>query len=346
MDSVRPLPGCILTGAGVGGRQLGVNRVAYLDTGVFLLSIDAELAWGSVYNDDYERYKAQYEGCRGAINGLLQLLETYEISATWAMVGHLFLDSCTAVGGVKHPEVVRPHYDWFEGDWFAMDPATDIMRDPVWYGKDIVERILNCKTPQEIGCQTFSHIIVGDPGCSEECFDSEIKLCRRLAKEHGIDLKSFVFPRGSVGWLNVLAANSFLVYRGTGHPWNWKLPSAAKKTVYVLDNFLLIPPPVVRPIEEGGIWNIRASYYYPHRTGWGRFLPISFRVVKAKRGLAKASLERAIFHMWFHPFNLTVDTNGLLKGLEHIFREVKALRMEGKLVNLTMGELAERLSEG
>ena len=74
-----------------------------LDKGVFMLSMDAELAWGSIYNDDYERYEAQYDGCRVAIDALLQLLETYEISATWAMVGHLFLDSCTTADGVKHP---------------------------------------------------------------------------------------------------------------------------------------------------------------------------------------------------------------------------------------------------
>ena len=145
-----------------------------------------------------------YRNERQVIYRLLKLIEDYGIRATWAVVGHLFLSECQSVDGHKHPEITRPPYSWFEKDWFDADPCSDENAHPMWYGRDIVARILKCTVPQEIGSHTFSHIIVGDPDCRPEDFDSELRRCRQLAKSHGITLKSFVFPRNSVGHLNVL----------------------------------------------------------------------------------------------------------------------------------------------
>jgi hypothetical protein len=52
-----------------------------------------------------------------------------------------------------------------------------------------------------------------------------------------------------------------------------------------------------------------------------------------------------MFHLWFHPFNLASDPDGLLKGLEEIFIHVNRLREAGKMTNPTMGDLSEMLQE-
>ena len=61
------------------------------ERGAFLLSIDTELAWGTVHLGLDKSYQAQYAQCREVINRLLELMERFEIKATWAVVGHLFL---------------------------------------------------------------------------------------------------------------------------------------------------------------------------------------------------------------------------------------------------------------
>ncbi|HLF03846.1 MAG TPA: polysaccharide deacetylase, partial [Dehalococcoidia bacterium] len=137
---------------------------AQLPTGTFMLSIDTELAWGSVYNGSFRQRLGHYARTREAITRLLALSERYHISATWAVVGHLFLDQCRAVDGIKHPEIIRPEYSWFGGDWFDADPSSDLGTDPFWYGPDIVGQIQECRVPQEIGCHGFSHMIAGDLG--------------------------------------------------------------------------------------------------------------------------------------------------------------------------------------
>jgi hypothetical protein len=73
---------------------------------------------------------------------------------------------------VKHSEIVRPQYPRFTDDWFLPDPCSRLEDTHIWYGSDIVQNIINCKVSQVIGCHTFSHVRVGEPGCSRECFAS------------------------------------------------------------------------------------------------------------------------------------------------------------------------------
>ena len=54
-------------------------------------------------------------------------------------------------------------------------------------------------------------------------------------------------------------------------------------------------------------------------------------------------MQKRIFHIWFHPYNLATDVDGLLYGLEKIFAEVSLLRSQGVLENPTMGELSDVL---
>jgi hypothetical protein len=312
--------------------------------GSFMLSLDTELAWGGVHDRSYLRRSHLFEGTRNAIARLIVLLERYEIRATWAVVGHLFLDKCGPVNGTKHYEVVRPTYSWMQGDWFDGDPCTNLENAPFWYAPDIVENILNCRTPQEIGCHGFSHIIAGDPGCSPECFESELKASQAAARQWGITLKSFVFPRNSIGHLDVLATNGFTSYRGVLPRWHDRLTGPAKRVGRMLDNTLPVPTTTAMPQHTEGLWNLPATCFYLHREGWARRIPIGMRVQKANLGMRRAANDGSLFHLWFHPFNLASDPDGLLRGLESIFEEVARLRDSGKLENPTMGELAQHMN--
>ena len=75
--------------------------------GVMVLSLDLELAWGRFDKLSATVLNAESLEERSHIKSLLALLDRYEIPATWAMVGHLMLDSCTRdqEGGQAHVEV-------------------------------------------------------------------------------------------------------------------------------------------------------------------------------------------------------------------------------------------------
>lgn len=312
-----------------------------LDTSVFILSLDIELAWGT-RGARGEKMRRYYKREREVIGALLDLLAKYRIGATWAVVGHLFLDGCAPCDGRKHPEIIRPSTSGAEADWFHVDPCSNLSTDPLWYGSDIVKRIQECKVTQEIGCHTFSHVIVGDPQRSEACFDSELKMCRALAEDVGVQLRSFVFPRDEVGHLAVLKKNGFACYRGRLARWYIGFPRTLRRLAHVIDEYLLPGTPAVFSTREEGLWNIPGSYVYPYRLSWARWLPISFRIRKARIGIQRAIKQRGIYHLWFHPFDLATD-NRLFHGLEEIFKFVDEGRRRNQLRNLTMGELATEL---
>jgi hypothetical protein len=94
-----------------------------------------------------------------------------------------------------------------------------------------------------------------------------------------------------------------------------------------------------------GIWNLPASYFYVSGARWGKLIPGSLRVFKARQGLRLAARKRRLFHLWFHPFNLADNTDMWLKGLESIFAEVSRYRDGGLLENFTMGEAATELGD-
>ena len=315
-----------------------------LDKGVFLLSVDTELAWGGVYNGSFGRRESMFRDTRIAIKGLLGLLDKYDIQATWAVVGHLFHEQCTPENTIRHPEIIRPDYPWFDGDWFKDDPCSGLDDSPYWYGTDIIKGIMASRTHQEIGSHGYSHTIIGDTGCSREAFDSEIKACLALADTWGLELKSFVYPRNSVGHLDVLEQNGFTSFRGNVNRWYEGRPGPLRKAGRALESILPLPVVAVGPRKVAGLWDLPASNFYMHRDGWGKRIPIASRTAQAELGLRKAAREQSTYHLWFHPFNIASDIKALLGGLETIFRKVNHMREQGTLDNQTMGDLTDKLN--
>jgi peptidoglycan/xylan/chitin deacetylase (PgdA/CDA1 family) len=181
-----------------------------LNKSIFIISLDTELIWG------YTAYplskvitlmKNDDKKVRGCIDTLLNLFEKHNIPATWAVVGHLFLDHCECEDGIPHKDMPR-----FKEDWYSVDPCTDIQRDPLYYGKDVVEKILSNRIEHEIGYHSFSHVVFSE--CCIEVAEAEVKEGVRLAKEFGVTLKSFVFPENKIGHIDVLKENGFKMYRG------------------------------------------------------------------------------------------------------------------------------------
>ncbi|MCI0812739.1 MAG: hypothetical protein J4N64_04320 [Chloroflexi bacterium] len=315
-----------------------------LRRGVFTISIDTELAWGSIHHPDPETYR-DYSQERQVVDSLLKLFEKYQIAATWATVGHLFLNECHLDSGGKHKEVMRPRYPWFDGDWFDADPCTDVSTSPLWYGQDIVQKIQACSVPQEIGSHSFAHFIIGSPQMTPECFESDLSQCRLVASDMGVDLKSFVYPRNSLGHVEVLAKNGFLTYRGRMPGQFENTGTVRRRIMRLADKLAPRGATVVRPEKVCGIWNIPQTYFFSPSTGKSRKLPISFLTYLAGRRINQAVRFKGLFHMWFHPHDITADPERSLQGLENILSRVDKLRAANLIDNLTMGDLGETLSQ-
>lgn len=320
-----------------------------LDKGVFILSLDFELIWGTLDLFGPDRFRKACELERELIiERLLALLEEFELPATWCVLGHLFLDQCSPKNGRKHPEILRPAHSWVDRDWFECDPGGTEESAPIFLGRSLVEKIRGCRVPQEIGSHSFSHIIFGDPGCSREVAESDIAACVRLAREIGIELRSFAFPRNAVGHLDVLKKYGFVCYRGPEPHWYDRrdLPSLPRRLAHLFDVLTAARPPVVLPEEHGdGLWNIPGSMIYFPMHGLRRYIPLFLRVRRALKGLDAAARGRRIFHLWFHPTNLADETDRLFNGLRTIFIHASELRAAGALRFATMSSVVASAPE-
>lgn len=328
-----------------------ITRIAPLDRPVFLISLDTELAWGSFDRDGLRRHSGKYAETRRVIQRLLELFRRYEIRATWAVVGHLFLSRCSESGANSHEHVLQPSYGWYPDGWLSHDPFTDAQHDPFFYAPDIVESIIAAWPEQEIASHTFTHAILGDPHCSRDVARSQLLECRRLAERCGRSMRSLVFPRNSIGHVDVLAELGYTSFRGVEKSWHTRFaqPSSLRRACHFTDRLLAITPPCysafrLTRFEESSSWvcELPASMFYAPMEGPWKLISVRRRVLQATRGIRKAVSTNGAFHLWFHPFNLATS-NELIDGLEEIFATVADEAAAGRLTSWTMADVADHL---
>ena len=316
--------------------------------GTFVFSLDTELAWGTADKGGIRLYRRQLEETRRNVEKLLAMLHRYDIAATWAFVGHLFLGSCRrdGPGGDPHPDVLTARLPGNERHWQEHDPATSRTSDPLWYGDDLLEKVMNASPEHEIGCHTFSHLPLNGPSVTEEIARSQLEKCRELAGDRGLEMRSFVFPRNRVAHLPVLRESGFACYRGPERSWYATLPGPLSRAGHFAHRFFGISPPVYRSLEvDSGLVNIPASMFLMPPDGVRSLIPGRSRVRQAALGLRKSAESDALFHLWFHPWNIG-DSAAMLDWLEAILRQVDALRSQDKIRVMTMGAVANEVLAG
>jgi hypothetical protein len=99
------------------------------------------------------------------------------------------------------------------------------------------------------------------------------------------------------------------------------------------------------PEENAGMWSIPGSMLYTPAFGMRRYVPVWLRVLRANRGLDSALRQKRVFHLWFHPTDLTCRTEAMLDGLRKIFERAASLRDAGQLDILSMRDLIPTRTE-
>ena len=316
--------------------KLDLTPFSVLNKGVFVISLDFELAWGTRGRPAASRVGPYLDGTRNAVRLLLRLLEQYEIPATWAIVGSLLLGRSGDVE--RHP--------WLSDDGFSDIPVGDSASAPRWYAEDVIEWLLDHPVRQEIACHTLAHRFVDDSAEGRDRFRQELRQFRQLFDERYLEQPtSFIFPKAKMGHFDVLAEEGFRCIRGPESGWFEALPGTLLPAGFrLIDARLAVQPKVGLPERmPESIWVLPSSQFYSPFMSVGRRVSVKARVRKAVKGLHAAVGQKRLYHLWTHPFNLGERTDELLGGLEQVLQEAQRLREAGQLEVLTMRELSERL---
>jgi peptidoglycan/xylan/chitin deacetylase (PgdA/CDA1 family) len=335
-----------------------VNQQLF-DQGVFTISLDFELLWGSFDSGKHRKFIAHFarnggafETTRSIVDRLLRLFQTYDVRVTWATLGHLFLDRCEMRDGIKHPDMPRPAHAWFTDDWYKYDPSRNLEVEPLWYGRDMVESILAARPRHEIGSHSFSHVIFSDRGCTREVADAEVRKCVDLAGSFDLELSSFVFPRNQLGHLDVLKQHGFSVARGPAPFWFAKPRiRTLRRAGHMLDDLIAVTPNCGLPERSvSGLWIVPVSMFLQSMDGPRRLIPVRSRIKKGVKGIERAIRDRSLFHLSFHPTeNLCFHPDLMFHALEKIIAHAAMRRDQGRLEIMTMSDIGaycERRSNG
>jgi len=225
---------------------------------------------------------------------------------------------------------------------------------PNWYGKDIVEKILNFAKKstfeQEIACHSFSHPMFGDLGCSENLARAEIDKCLEIMRNYKISPTTFVFPVGSVGHTQLLKEKAFFAFcsgiasRIYDQSLEKSVSNLLKKYVHLgtelLSHYFFLSPPLVVPREViPGLWEVPRSLCFNKKKG----VQMDLVTLRAKKAVRDAVEEKKCFHMFTHLHNFGVDAPVMLQNFENILALVESERKRKRLRVVNVKELTQTL---
>jgi peptidoglycan/xylan/chitin deacetylase (PgdA/CDA1 family) len=267
----------------------------------------------------------------------LDTLDEFDITATWAVVGHMFYERCEAC-------TVCPVLDW-KGKYSSFEDVYET-NHPLWYGADVIDTLLTRGARHEIAFHGYTHKVFDESVMNEEEARTEIREWLRVAERRNIVPRTVVFPRNMVGHLRLFEELGFLCYRGAEPPCNTdKLPYLSKIRRRLRQLPFVFTPPVFDLPNVGppGLVNIPASpNYFKRGRGLHRFFDAlnwtKLSVSGAIRGVRKAAEESKIVHVWSHPCDFQTEKDW--EKLRHLLCYVSGQVRQGRLKCITMGDLA------
>jgi len=294
--------------------------------GSVVISLDAELGWG--FHDLPSVPRQRVERARWGWRRSQSLLERYGIPATWAIVGHLFLESCDG----EHADHPTPP-GWFDRERTDWRDRPDLRFAPA-----LIRSLIDDPVDHEIASHSFSHVLFGEESTTAAMADAECRRAREIAADWGLDLTSFVFPRNEVGHRGALADHGFSIYRSRS-PFRAGAPSVLSELTR--DRSLLVEPTV----DDRGLIDLPASMFAFGFEGTLRRLAETVgddpMVILARRGIDQAVADDGIFHLWWHPNNLTTDTD--CERIRRILEYVDRRRDADGLTVETMAQVASSM---
>jgi peptidoglycan/xylan/chitin deacetylase (PgdA/CDA1 family) len=323
------------------------------DFGALVISLDFELHWGVRDKCPIDGpYRENLLGARKAIPRILDLFEEFDIAATWATVGFLFAESRREREAFS--PVTRPQYSDSRLDPYAEPTGEGESDDSLHYASSLINEIAS-RRKQEIATHTFSHYYCLEPGETPEAFAADLRSAVAIAKHHGIDVRSIVFPRNQfrAGYERLLKDAGIVCYRGNEKNWMHRPRRRSAETLVVrgprlLDHYVSLSGSNVVPwneiVQPDGMCDVRSSMFLRPYSVRRKGLE-SARLRRIAGGIQAAAEQRGIFHLWWHPHNFGAQTNENLDFLRNVLEIFAACRKSHGMRSLSMADVADVLTK-
>lgn len=321
-----------------------------MNKGTLLISLDFELFWGVQDCHTYEDYGDNVIGGRKAIPQLLELFKEHGIHASWATVGMMFAENKDEIVSFSPSEDLRPSFDnaALSGYRVLNYIGDNEQEEPYFYGKSLIDLIAGYPH-QEIASHTYSHYYAREAGQTYDEFDADLKAAKNISVAKGYDVKTLVFPRNQSKkeYESAITNNGYLAFRGEEEDWIHKIPiNIVKRMFRLADSYLNLTGSATYSIENfksGELHNFRGSRFLRPYNHLLRFFE-SLKIKRVKGQMKKAAKKGRIFHLWWHPHNIGINTEKNLKNIKEILDYYDELKNKYGMESKNMLELAEEIN--
>lgn len=321
--------------------------------GIFVISLDFELHWGGFEKWPVDRYRHYFANTRTVIPRMLDLFARHQVHVTWATVGMLFhetrqqLENNFPAARPAYRDQQLSAYNFISSNGIGESESTD----PLHYADSLIRRII--ATPhQELASHTFAHYYCNEPGQTPDQFRADLQAARRAAQRYGHTLRSLVFPRNQFNedYLRVCYEEGFTSVRDNPRDWFWNIRSTQNESKWKRLNRGL---DAYFPVGKQNTYTLDSIDV---RTGMPLCIPASrllrpynpkeFFLNNMKIGRICAEMDRAaargeVYHLWWHPHNFGSYPEQSMRGLVQIVKHFSMLHDAGKMVSLSMSEVAD-----
>lgn len=321
-----------------------------MDKGIFVISLDFELAWGFHYGDKAKGiYRENILGARTVIPRLLELFNRYQIHVTWATVGALACKSKSHLVELIDGDIVYLDRNYSMIQYIRENVGNSEKDDPLHYAGSLIELIRECPN-QFIGSHTFSHFFLFERTPDRKDFERDIKAVKTVFPE----ASTKVFARNQITdeAIALLGHYGFTAFRGVQQ--NSSLLQIYKETgrkpfyirvLRLLDTYFPITGHYDYSSEEiksGELLNIRASSTLRPYNPSLKFLE-KFKLKRIKKGLKRAAERGNIYHLYWHPHNFGINQKENLEFLEKILQYYVDLKEKYAMRSMSMEEICINL---
>lgn len=320
-----------------------------MTTGTFVISLDLELNWGMFDAVAPGSYEDNIRGVHKVTPKLLDLFTTYDVAATWAIVGMLQYQDLATLQSCS-PET-QPHYrEHWRSTYEHAATEKPANQPDLYFAPDLVKQIAATKH-QEIASHTFSHYYCAEEHLSPmaEAWAADCKAERTVIKHTtGHTPTSLVFPRNQ--WTNealdIAKAHDITAFRGTESHWLYQpRQQGSQRSPWlrlgrIIDSYLNLSGHHTHlPTIIAGLVNIPASRFLRPYSPHLRYLE-RLRLRRITRSMTKAAKRGEVFHLWWHPHNFGVRQEENLAFLESILQHYQTLAATYGMQSLTMQQVA------
>jgi peptidoglycan/xylan/chitin deacetylase (PgdA/CDA1 family) len=263
-----------------------------LDKGIFIISIDTEFAWGFIdmLNTNLARKYITIIKKRSRMNILkiLKISEELNVPITFGFVGRLLLDD-----GRSH--------------------------NSVWHARDVFQQVLSSRVEHEIACHSFSHIDFSR--CSRWEAQQDIRMCKKIMKDFGVDPVSFLYPRNRIGYLDILEKEGFKTFR-----YKIKYKSTRNSLLNLFKQRYSLPLKIGKLLAIPANYLFQSSSYMISTANW-------FAALKA---LKEISVKRRVFHIMLHDY---IEFDTIILYLKYLLIYAKKLERQGLIEIRTLKDI-------